>query len=185
MGDLSRPVVKKTQHEPSYVSSAKKGEEAGEIAEEEVPQTVYRDKEGRRITKEEAAKPKTQWTTEMDWGGGLVQKKLAMRSAAQRGRRDDGEEAAALHEERLKDRERVDDPMAGYIKKRKKSKKSKELKISRPMYKGESFPNRYGILPGFRWDGRDYSNGFEQLFLKEMNRGADTRRRASKYTHRY
>ena len=66
----------------------------------------------------------------------------------------------------LKDREREDDPMAAYMKKKKEKVFGKQRRY--PQYTGPQPPaNRFGIRPGYRWDGVDRSNGFEKKLLTQ------------------
>ena len=69
-------------------------------------------------------------------------------------------------EDLLKEREREDDPMAAYMKKKKEKIHGKSRRY--PQYKGpQPPPNRYGIPPGYRWDGVDRSSGFEKKLLTQ------------------
>ena len=66
----------------------------------------------------------------------------------------------------LKNVEREDDPMAAYMKKKQAKVHGKQKRF--PHYKGpQPPPNRYGIMPGYRWDGVDRSNGFEKKLLTQ------------------
>lgn len=71
----------------------------------------------------------------------------------------------------LKEVMREDDPMAKYITKAKDKQKTGKR---RPVYQGpQPPPNRYGIPPGYRWDGVDRSNGFEhKLMTRNSSRKA-------------
>jgi pre-mRNA-splicing factor CWC26 len=77
------------------------------------------------------------------------------------------------YNEVLKERERWDDPAAAFLSKEFKEKKGKKggRRFGRnvPVYMGAAPPNRFGLRPGYRWDGVDRSNGFEKLWFQKQN----------------
>lgn len=103
--------------------------------------------------------------------------------------------------ERQKEELRWDDPMAQYIAnqraereaeeaaKHPRSKKSREqdeavvVKLRKREYQGAAPPNRYGIKPGWRWDGVDRGNGFEKEWFQA--RGKKTRNENLEYQMAY
>eukprot|EP00550_Attheya_septentrionalis_P004396 CAMPEP_0198280314 /NCGR_PEP_ID=MMETSP1449-20131203/402_1 /TAXON_ID=420275 /ORGANISM="Attheya septentrionalis, Strain CCMP2084" /LENGTH=401 /DNA_ID=CAMNT_0043975627 /DNA_START=71 /DNA_END=1276 /DNA_ORIENTATION=- len=73
-------------------------------------------------------------------------------------------------EEMRKDTIREGDPMAIYAMKNQRTKGKKTNQPARPVYKGpQPKPNRYGIRPGYRWDGVDRGNGFEDKVLSQQH----------------
>jgi|ERR1712037_875035 len=64
-----------------------------------------------------------------------------------------------------------DDPMFEYMMSKNKTKTKKaRQQSSKKMYTGSSTaPNRFGILPGYRWDGVDRSTGFENKLFTYHN----------------
>lgn len=72
----------------------------------------------------------------------------------------------------LKAKELKEDPMLQFMRRKKEEQKVQESSsrgdavFSRPVYRGPPPPaNRFGILPGYRWDGVDRSNGFEKRLM--------------------
>jgi len=147
--------------------------------EEEIAQaqeTVYRDSSGRKIdtkaARAEAARLKREReekeARKMEWGKGLVQKdeeeKKKMELEKLKGKAfarhaDD----ADLNEEQ-KAKELWNDPAAAFL----TTKKSKGPR--KPQYTGPTPPpNRFGIKPGYRWDGVDRGNGFEKKLFQSKN----------------
>ncbi|KAK6755383.1 hypothetical protein RB195_014011 [Necator americanus] len=70
----------------------------------------------------------------------------------------------------LKDIIYEEDPMAEMLMSRKREEAMDEGELVYPTYQGEFPPNRFGIRPGYRWDGVDRSNGFEAKLAQAKNR---------------
>jgi len=82
---------------------------------------------------------------------------------------------------------RSGDPMAAFGRKTQKVQKSKKKRKevendTKPIYKGPPpKPNRFGIKPGFRWDGVSRGNGFEDKILRQRHSLESKKEEAYKY----
>lgn len=154
--------------------------EAGTDLAAEVPsqeqETVYRDAQGRRIDvaaeearlQEEAAQAARMKEERKQWNRGVVQRQqeaaareaLAAAASEQVARHADDAHMNAL----LRERAHMDDPARAFLRRR------GGRRVTRPQYEGPPPPpNRFGIRPGYRWDGVDRSTGFERKFLVSQN----------------
>ncbi|XP_060910852.1 BUD13 homolog [Labrus mixtus] len=198
-GDLSPPRQPVQSHGPRMLSGGKSGLVSVDVLRKEQEenrrrerhnqpledesrnaQTVFRDKSGKRRdldTEREEQKKKAGEKAAKDekyaqWGKGLAQGQMQQQKLedavheAQKplARHCDDEDLDRM----LREQEREGDPMAAMLR-RKKVRNSKTQ--DKPRYKGPPPPpNRFNISPGYRWDGVDRSNGFEQ---KRYTRIAD------------
>ncbi|XP_055533269.1 BUD13 homolog [Wyeomyia smithii] len=85
-------------------------------------------------------------------------------------------------DEYLKKQERLGDPMLDYIRSKKKEKAREEGRPEKPIYKGSFMDNRFGIRPGYRWDGVDRSNGFEKKWFEMQSKKKAVEEEAYKYS---
>jgi pre-mRNA-splicing factor CWC26 len=147
------------------------------------PETIYRDASGRIINvamkrqeaRKKAEEEERKKREEADQARGEVQ--LQMRDE----RRRDLEEAKYLSVARsaddremndeLKEKQRWNDPAAGFLTEPKMSISGSKSKGSgKPTYQGAFEPNRYGLRPGYRWDGVDRGKGFEKKWFAARNK---------------
>lgn len=64
----------------------------------------------------------------------------------------------------LRSLERASDPALAFLTKK------RDVGPQKPRYAGPApAPNRFGIAPGYRWDGVDRGNGFEKKLFQRMN----------------
>ena len=161
---------------------------------EEAEETVYRDATGRRIdvsmkrAEARAAELEKlrQEKKEKEDAMGEVQKRQKEE------RKKELDEAkflgVARHaddedmNEELKEVVRWDDPMAAYMAQKQATEGVKKgggasratgestVAVRKKVYQGAAPPNRYGIMPGWRWDGVDRGNGFEKEWFQARGR---------------
>ena len=136
-------------------------------AAQQAAQTVYRDASGKvqgiaaHDTFEERERRKLEREAE----------EAAIRYEYFRGAIDKLRDAAAKRGEPDPTTKAVDvmatlDPMAAFLGGGSGAEEALSL-TGKPTYKGPApAPNRFGVLPGYRWDGVDRSNGFERKLLK-------------------
>ena len=147
-------------------------------------ETIYRDASGRIINvamkraeaRRQAEAEAAKAADELEAQKGDVQRAAAAK------RKEDLKEARYMPvaryaddvemNEELKGKERWNDPAAGFLEKKKAGKSVS----GRPLYKGSAMPNRYGIRPGYRWDGVDRGIGFEKDWFAARNKRANLER---------
>ncbi|XP_069326978.1 BUD13 homolog isoform X3 [Eulemur rufifrons] len=142
-------------------------------AEFQYAETVFRDKSGRKRNlklerleqRRKAEKDSERDELYAQWGKGLAQSQQQQQNVEDAMKEMQKPLARYIDDEdldrMLREQEREGDPMANFIKKS-KAKANKNKKV-RPRYSGPTPPpNRFNIWPGYRWDGVDRSNGFEQ-----------------------
>ncbi|KAL2065677.1 hypothetical protein VTL71DRAFT_3347 [Oculimacula yallundae] len=172
-----REEAKAWEREQAALGLSGKG---GKRKEEE---TVYRDATGRRIdismrrqeARREADAKALKEKEDLEAQKGDVQR------AAKERRKEELDEARFMTvargvddiemNEGLKEVERWNDPAAQFLSKQPAG-VGKGGKWRKQVYTGAAAPNRYGIRPGYKWDGVDRGNGWEGERFKAQNRTA-------------
>ncbi|EJD49737.1 hypothetical protein AURDEDRAFT_182845 [Auricularia subglabra TFB-10046 SS5] len=147
-----------------------------EERQRQAEETVYRDASGKKIdtkaARAAAARAKREQeeleARKMEWGKGIVQREEQERIRQEMERDKHRGHARYADDDELnasqKDTMRWNDPAAAFL--TKKGPKGPR----KPEYTGPPPPpNRFGIKPGYRWDGVDRSNGFEKKFFQRQN----------------
>ena len=144
--------------------------EASGINLKAVANTVYRDKEGRKINMVEEIKKQSEQQSinhtnklqqRYEWNTGTVQKQSNEQLQNELLYMEQTPFARTKDDEKMNDilklRNRNDDPMKHILISNTNINESKKLIYTGP----DPPPNRYNIRPGYRWDGIDRGNGWE------------------------
>lgn len=79
----------------------------------------------------------------------------------------------------LRERVRADDPMLEYVQGKQSAAEANRPQV--PVYRGAYPDNRFGLRPGYRWDGVDRSNGFEKRWFEVQSRHKAAEEETYKY----
>ncbi|VDP16189.1 unnamed protein product [Heligmosomoides polygyrus] len=150
---------------------------SGRFAETKVRQKQVRkskDKPEDKERKEREAKKQAELKEKYElWNKGVAQAERMARVAAEPLARMADDEEMNRH---LKQLIHEEDPMAPMLQTKKREEALDRGDLVYPTYQGECPPNRFGIRPGYRWDGVDRSNGFEaKLALMKNKKTAQER----------
>ncbi|KAH6607936.1 hypothetical protein Trco_004249 [Trichoderma cornu-damae] len=144
-------------------------------------ETVYRDATGRRIDISMKRAEARRAAVEAEEKERLAKESLKgdVQQENARRRKEELEDAKLMAFARkaddedmnreLKEQSRWNDPMMQFMAAKENSRGGKNSK-RRPVYPGTAAPNRYGIKPGYRWDGVDRGNGLEAERFRAINR---------------
>jgi len=143
-------------------------------------QTVYRDKEGKRIDPLQEIETKKQELIRKNearvkqWSIGATQRQEL--DKRKQDLEDVKNEDFARYElskdvdKEMMEVDRFGDPMSKLIKKEEdEPKKADNVWRPRLRCRFPGTPNRFGIPPGHRWDGVDRGNGFERRYVETQN----------------
>lgn len=199
--DTARLVEAEEREKARELARSKKPKKSSSRDAEDTPEeeTIYRDATGRRI--DVSLKRAEARRVELEKIAAEKKARDEARGDVQRAEREqrkqDLEEAKFLTVARGADDEdmnremkevvRWDDPMAMYMAQKKAEERALEgASLARKsdgkggavaaprkkVYQGSAPPNRYGIAPGWRWDGVDRGNGFEKDWFQARGRKA-------------
>ncbi|PIA17027.1 hypothetical protein COEREDRAFT_41622 [Coemansia reversa NRRL 1564] len=151
--------------------------------------TVYRDpKSGKEIDidalnqqeREKQERREQLREQHSEWNKGLVQQRAKDEELRllENMRRSDtvALDTAKLLDNENRAKQHWDDPARGFL-----VNKISDVATVYPEYKGYAPPNRFGIRPGYRWDGVDRSNGFEKQLFEA--KASSSSRRAQDYAY--
>ncbi|GFH51593.1 hypothetical protein CTEN210_08069 [Chaetoceros tenuissimus] len=123
-------------------------------------ETVYRNKDGKAVPISSSEKKYDEKESDPSWNLGTTQKRQMMQNNSEIEAIREGTFARSVDDvdKYKKDIARDGDPMMKY-----------QTNTNKKIYKGPPpKPNRFGIRPGYRWDGIDRGNGFEDKVLASL-----------------